>query len=361
MLERLWKRIIRREPYTLWDIPAFLLWLISFGYRFVFRLRRLTAGEPVRVSVPVLSVGNITVGGSGKTPMVSIMARDLLRDGIRVGVVSSGYGRTGADSFIAAGYQVQQMDVGVTSDEVMLLAHQVPEAVFSIDEIKTRAAQKLADSGEVDLIIVDDGFQHYQLARDIDLVTYDAGLKRRWLKPFPYGMLREGRGSLKRADVIVVTRAKFAMDLNAIKRDLRKLSPKARIYHAAFEARNIIGRERQLPVKYLDDKSVFLFAGVGNFRSLERQVSALSGDLDFALELSDHQTYDRLLLERIKEKADRYDSDLILTTQKDWVKLGDFDFDRESYYLDIAVDLDPGEEKLLAEITYKLNLRKRPD
>jgi len=337
MLERLWKRIIRREPYTLWDIPAFLLWLISFGYRFAFWLRRLTAEEPVRVSVPVLSVGNITVGGSGKTPMVSIMARDLLREGIRVGVVSSGYGRSNSDSFIAPGYRVQQMDVGVTSDEVMLLAHQVPEAVFSVDAIKTRAAQKLADSGDVDLIIVDDGFQHHQLARDIDLVTYDAGLKRRWLKPFPYGMLREGRGSLKRADVIVVTRAKFAM------------------------ARNIIGRERQLPVKYLDDKSVFLFAGVGNFRSLERQVSALSGDLDFALELSDHQTYDRLLLERIKEKADRYDSDLILTTQKDWVKLGDFDFDRESYYLDIAVDLDPGEEKLLAEITYKLNLRKRPD
>jgi tetraacyldisaccharide 4'-kinase len=243
------------------------------------------------------------------------------------------------------------MDVAVTGDEVMLLAHQVPQAVFAVDRVKAVAAQQLADSGNVDIILVDDGFQHFQLARDFDLVTYDAGLPRKWLKPFPYGMLREPKTAMRRADVIVITRSKFAMDLNAIKRDFRKINPDAKIYHASFEAKNIIGRDRKLPVKYLEDKSVFLFAGVGNFRSLERQVSALSADLDFALELSDHQIYGLGLLTEIRSKADRLDSDLILTTWKDWVKLADFDFGREFYYLDLSVDLDPGEEKLVAEIT----------
>jgi tetraacyldisaccharide 4'-kinase len=356
MFEKIWKKIIRREPYTLWDLPAFLLWLISLVYRVVLRLRRALAGAPVKVSVPVVSVGNITVGGSGKTPLVACLAKELIALGIRVGIVSSGYGRRDRSPFVALGYKVQEMDVTRTGDEVMLLAHRLPEANFSVNRRKVEAARLLADSGEVDVIIVDDGFQHLQLARDIDLVAFDAALGRRRLKPFPYGMLREPLTALARADIIIVTRARLAVDINAIKRKLRRASPNASLYHAAFHSENIIGRDRQLSVKYLDDKSVFLFAGVGNFRALERQVSALSADLDHALELSDHQRYDRPLLERIKRQADHYDSDLVLTTFKDWVKIGDFDFGREFYYLDLAIDLDPGEEKLLAEIVSRLGL-----
>ena len=359
MLEQLWKKIVRRKPYSLWDIPAFLLWILSFGYRLGFWLRRRMSGASVKVSVPLISIGNITVGGSGKTPMVAFLTEDLMDKRIRVGIVSSGYGRSGTESFVAPGYKVQQMDVGITGDEVMLLAHRLPDAVFSVNPIKAVAAQNLAESKQVDLIIVDDGFQHHRLVRDIDLVTYDAGLKKRWLKPFPYGLLRESKKALGRADMIVITRARFALDINAIKRDLRKLNRSAQIYHAAFVAHNLVGHDRQWPVKYLEDKSVYLFAGVGNFRSLKRQVSALAGDLDHALELSDHQVYDRVLLEKIKSDAARFDSDLILTTFKDWVKLGDFDFGREFYYLDLVVDLDPGEEKLVAEVMQRLNLKEK--
>jgi len=254
---------------------------------------------------------------------------------------------------------VQEMEVSQTSDEVMLLAHKLPEAQFSIHRRKVEAARRLADGGEVDIIIVDDGFQHFRLSRDIDLVAFDAALERRRLKPFPYGMLREPVTALKRADIVVVTRAKLTVDINAVKRELRRINPDATIYHAGFHSENIIGRDRQMSVKYLHDKSVFLFAGVGNFRALERQVSALCADLDHALELSDHQRYDQHLLERIKLQADRYDSDLVLTTLKDWVKIGNFDFGREFYYLDLAVDLDPGEEKLLAEVVSRLGLRKK--
>ena len=354
MFERLWKKIIRRKPYSPWDLPAFLLWLASFVYRALFALNRARCGEPVKVSVPVISVGNITVGGSGKTPLVSFIASDLIADGIRVGIVSSGYGRTVSGSFIEPGYKVQAMDVALTSDEVMLLAHSAPEAIFSVDANKTEAARALADSGQVDVIIVDDGFQHFTLA-------YDAGFKRRVLKPFPYGMLREPRTALNRADIICITRAKFAMDLNAIKRDLRKVNGSAEIYSAAFEARNLVSAERSHSIKYVEDKSVLLFAGVGNFRSLERQVSALSADLDYALELSDHQVYDAALLEHIEALADKHDSDMILTTFKDWVKIRNYDFGREFFYLDLVVDLDPGEEKLLAYLKEKLGLEGRTD
>ena len=204
MFEQLWKKIIRRKPYSLWDLPAFLLWLVSFVYRLGFILKKRIAGAPVRVRVPVLSVGNLTVGGSGKTPIVARLAQDLIAHGVRVGIVSSGYGRPDPVPILTPGYRVQEMEVASTGDEVMLLAQQLPNAVFSVDAHKWQAAQKLADSGDVDMIMVDDGFQHFNLARDLDLVTYDAGLTKRMLKPFPYGMLRESVRALDRADIIIL-------------------------------------------------------------------------------------------------------------------------------------------------------------
>jgi tetraacyldisaccharide 4'-kinase len=244
MLEQLWKKIIRRKPYSLWALPAFVLWLASFVYRLGFILKKLILGDPIRVGVPVLSVGNITVGGSGKTPIVARLAQDLLAQGVHVGIVSSGYGRPEPVPILAPGYRVQEMEVAHTGDEVMLLALQLPSAVFSVDASKWQAAQKLAATGDVDVIILDDGFQHFRLARDLDLVTYDAGLKKQLLQPFPYGMLRESTRALERADIIIVTRAKLASDISAIKRELRALSPKASLYHAGFRAVDIVGHAR---------------------------------------------------------------------------------------------------------------------
>lgn len=346
---------------SFWRVPAFFLWLVSFVYRLLFYLKKMTSGKPVKVAAPVLSVGNIVVGGSGKTPIVHFIARDLLRNGFRVGIVSSGYGRRDRSPFIEPGYKVQKMNVRRTGDEVMLLAMDLSEAVFSVDASKTEAARKLAETGLVDIIIVDDGFQHVKLHRDINLVTYDAGVRKRLLKWFPYGILREPVTSLRKADIVVVTRSKFAKDLNLLLKRLKKIHPRGEFYNARFTATDLVGKDQTLSVKYLEDKSVFLFAGVGNFRALRKQVFTLSGDLDRALEFSDHQVYDRTILEEIKNMADECDSDVLLTTSKDWVKLGDFDFGREIYYLNLTVDLDPGEEKLIKYIVDKLELKRRED
>ncbi len=359
MLEQLWKKILRRRQFSLLGIPAFFLWVASIFYRLGFSLNRKLSKVRVRIDLPVICVGNITVGGTGKTPMVAQLVRSLLDEGYRVGVVSSGYGRVSRESVIGPGYKIQNMSVDLTGDEVKHLAHLLPDAVFSVAPVKAEAAKNVAASGKVDIVIVDDGFQHFALARDLDIVTYDAGIKKRYLKPFPYGLLREPLTALKRADIIVITRAKFARDLASLKDRLKAFGSSAQHYHAQFNATELVGYRQTLPIKYLEDKSVFLFAGVGNFQSLKRQVGALCADLDYAMELSDHQAYDTALLERLKGMADDYDPDLILTTGKDWVKLGDFDFDREIYYLNQTVDLDPGEEKLIAYIQEKLNLQKQ--
>jgi tetraacyldisaccharide 4'-kinase len=361
MLERTWKRILRRKGLSLWGIPALGLWVVSLFYRLGVRLSQSVAEVRVRVRVPVLSVGNITVGGTGKTPLVALVASRLIRDEFRVGVVSSGWGRGDDTPFVEAGYRVLKLPVSRTGDEVMLLAELLPEAWFAVHRVKAEGARALAETGEVDVIIVDDGYQHRELHRDLDLVTYDGAVTRKFLHMFPYGLLREPMQSLKRADVIVITRANFAPDLSAVRRRLGRINPQAALFHAQFGCGDLVGRDRRLPLKYIEDKSVFLFAGVGNFKPLRRQVQALAGDLDYALELSDHQEYDEGLLGLIKRRVDECDSDVIVTTGKDWVKLGGFDFGRETYYLAQTVDVDPGEEKLMAHIIEHLRLQKRKD
>lgn len=358
-MERIWKKIIRRKRFSLWAIPALFLWLFSWLYRLGQTIRDKSVKVEVKCSVPVISIGNITVGGTGKTPLTAMLADLLLKEGFKVGIVSRGYKRQSEDSFIEEGYKVQQMATEITGDEVKHLAELLPEAIFSVHAEKAIAAKNLDDQNLVDIIIVDDGFQHRKLHRDLDIVAYDAAIKKRHLKMFPFGLLRESHRALKRADIIILTRIKFAYDLFTLQNKIKKMAPKAMHYNARFDATRIISHEQIWPVKYLEDKSVFLFAGIGNFKMLKKQVFALCTDLDYAMELSDHQEYNETLLNEIREKARQYDSDLILTTGKDWVKLENFDFGREIYYLDQNIDLDPGEEKLLNYIIDKFNLKRQ--
>lgn len=359
MFEKIWKKILRRPRLSLLAVPAFLLWLVSFPYRMVVCLVRRSKSSRFKLDLPLISIGNISVGGTGKTPMVATLTQSLLTEGFRVGIVSSGYGREREVPLLLPGHQLLDRPVTEVGDELFDLAGRLPEAYFSIDRQKNVAARSLAQSGAVDVIIVDDGFQHFALARDIDIVTYDAALEPRVLKRFPYGVLREPLGAMRRADIIIITRVKFATDIGKLSQRLSAINPDASVYHAGFEIREIVGKDARQPVKYLEDKSVFLFAGVGNFRTLKQQVVALAGDVDYALELSDHQRYTRELLRRIRLLADKQGSDLILTTSKDWVKLGGFDFGREIYYLDLVTDLNPGEERLVAEVIGRLDLRKQ--
>ncbi len=358
MLERIWKKILRREKLSLWVLPAFFLWLASLLYRVGRGVHLIAAGKPVTASVPVISIGNITVGGSGKTTMVAMVARLLQEEGVRVGIVSSGYGREEEAPIVAPGYKIQNMDSRRTGDEIHYLAKLLPQVMFSVDRSKSEAAVRLGAAGEVDVIVVDDGMQHRRLHRDLEIVTFDASIPNRLLKLLPYGILREPISALERADIILITRANMVDDEGVAPGRLKRQFPNSVIYRARFLSHELIGKERNRPVKYLEDKSVFLFAGIGNFKAMARQVRTLCADLDYTMELADHQQYDHELLKRIKNAADETDPDVILTTGKDWVKLGDFDFGREIYYLSQSIDLDPGEEKLVRYLMKKLNLKR---
>lgn len=358
MFEKLWKKIIRRKRFSFLSLLAFILWVASLLYRVLIKFNRMTQKIEVKTKTPLISIGNITVGGTGKTPIVAFLAQFLLKENYRVGIVSSGYGRKSSEGYILPGYKIAQLDSSQVGDEVKHLAEILPNAIFSIHHIKAEAAVLLDESNTVDIIIVDDGFQHRKLHRDINIVTIDTSIKEKELKLFPYGLLREPETKLSEADMMIFTRIELAYELPILIQKVSNYNHNAKQYFARFSATEIIGKEQSFPIKYLEDKSVLLFAGIGNFNALKKQVFRLCTDIDFALEFSDHQEYTKELLESIKQMAEKYDSDLILTTGKDAVKIDNFDFGRDFYYLNQTIDLDPGEEKLIEYIQSELKMSK---
>lgn len=359
MLEILWKKFLRRRRITLWSLAVFPLWICSLFYRLGFNIQKLLSRSRVKLEVPVVSIGNISVGGTGKTTLVGFLADALFKEGLRVGLVSSGYGRVSEETIIEKGYKLVSRSVEETGDEMLFLASMLPDTLFAIGRSKAETARALSQKADVDIVLIDDGFQHFALDRDIDIVTYDAAVDVQVLKPFPYGVLRESQKSLKRADIIIITRSDFARNITRLKNRLSQYNKDAAMYHARFVAGELIGHDTRRQIKYLEDKSVFLFAGIGNFDSFRRQVHALVADIDGVCELSDHQVYDERLCRKLAATAERYGSDLILTTGKDFVKLAGFDFGREIYYLSQTIDLDPGEEKLVGYLKRKAEAGKQ--
>ncbi|MEW6052046.1 MAG: tetraacyldisaccharide 4'-kinase [Candidatus Zixiibacteriota bacterium] len=354
MLERIWKKVLRCEGFTPWTLLRPLLWAVSLAYYLLHLARRSLSHVTVKVSVPVLSVGNISVGGTGKTPLVAFIARQLSERGWRVGIAASGYGRRGKQTVCGYGKQLVGLSADEIGDEVKLLAQMLPEVVIAVDRSKAEASKHLAASGKVDLIIVDDGFQHARLARDLDVVVIDASVPLRLYHLFPLGIQREPLSGLKRADVIVLSRASLGADLPELTARLKRVNSTAPRYRAEFGLSELVGNWRRFPVSYMRDKSVMLFAGVGNFPALRKEVEKHSARVVHGLELGDHQRYDQTLLQKIRRLAEQQRPDFLLTTAKDWTKVSSFDFGREIYYVAQTVKLEPEAEQFIAFIATQL-------
>jgi tetraacyldisaccharide 4'-kinase len=357
MAERFWKQYLTRSSHSFWWLLTPVMGMISGLYFLGSRIHRAFHGSPRRVGIPVVSIGNVSVGGSGKTPTVIFLAECLSARGVRVGIVSSGYGRSGSKPASGFGSELDMMSADEIGDEVKLLAHHFPQLRFSVAVSKTHAAEQISQSGSVDLILVDDGFQHHGLFRDLDIVLWDATVPVQSIHLLPHGVLREPVSSLKRAGVVILTRVDQCGAIEAVRSFVKSAAPHAHIFEARFIHTELIGRSTRYPMTFLNQRRVMLFAGIGNFGAFRRQVEAEGAIMASALEFDDHQHYDRTTLERIANLAAGDRVDLIVTTGKDFVKLGDFDFGRECCYLGLTVDMSPSGDKLVEIILQQSNMK----
>ena len=275
-----------------------------------------------RLGAAVVSVGNLTAGGTGKTPMVAWLARELDRRGRRVGVLSRGYGAPRAGSGNSAAF----------NEEGELLARLLPGVPHVQDPDRVRGGQELVRRG-CDCVLLDDGFQHRRLARDLDLVLVDA--TRPWglaavdgappvRAVLPRGLLREPPSGLARADAIVLTRADQAGEeaLARLEEELSALAPGKPLARAAHRPSLVArhdprgARVEALHPAALAGRPVALVSAVGNPEAFERTARDLGADVRAVHRFPDHHRFTR---EEVAPLA--RDGALLLATAKDAVKL----------------------------------------
>jgi len=297
-------------------IPTFCrvgLRLIEWPYTaIVSHLNRRYDARPglvQSVDVPVVSVGNLTLGGTGKTPMVHWIAERFLQQNTRVAVISRGYGAKPGDK----------------NDEAMELEQQLPNVIHLQDPDRVRAAHFAVDECQAELLVLDDAFQHRKIARDIDVVMLDALEPFGFGHVFPRGTLREPIYGLRRADVVVLSRADMLdrAQRDDIRKHAARYSPEAIWVEVTHSPKSLVkfGGDDQ-PVESLVGRPVAAFCGIGNPAGFRHTLETCEYDVVAFREFADHHLYDKSDLDSLSSWVDRLDVEGILCTRKDLVKLG---------------------------------------
>jgi tetraacyldisaccharide 4'-kinase len=315
------------------------LLLAEFPYWLAVRLRnRRYDRDSTRIqhaSVPVVSVGNLTVGGTGKTPLVAWLARWFRQQDIRVTLISRGYGA----------------QAGAVNDEALELEQQLPDVPHLQNPNRVAAARVAVEELDAQLILLDDAFQHRRLARDLDVVLLDA------LEPFgfghvlPRGTLREPLQGLRRAQVVALSRADM-IDLEqrqAIWRRVRDLAPEVVCLELSHRPQKLIsagGQEK--PVEDLGGLPVAAFCGIGNPTGFQRTLDSCGCQPVAFRSLPDHFPYARADVESLHDWVASMDrAEAVVCTQKDLVKLRlDELGDRPLWALVVAIEILQGAERL---------------
>ncbi|HJZ57729.1 MAG TPA: tetraacyldisaccharide 4'-kinase [Gemmataceae bacterium] len=275
-----------------------------------WRNRRYDRGKSVRrAAVPVLSVGNLTLGGTGKTPCVEYAARFYRDLGIQVAILSRGYGS----------------DRG-RNDEAMVLEENLPDVPHLQGPDRVTLADTAVEELESELLILDDGFQHRRLHRDLDIVLIDATCPPHRDYLFPRGTLREPASSLRRAGVIVLTRCDQVEPaaLDATRRWLTDRFPGKPVVATEHRPTDLIGgtEPESVEIETLRSRPVAGFCGIGNPAAFRRTLEGLGATVVEFRSFPDHHPYTHEDVDDLRAWTDRLPADAVVaTTQKDWVKL----------------------------------------
>ena len=287
------------------------------------RARRYATGRAVshRFELPVVSVGNLTMGGTGKTPMVELLSRRFLRDGRRPAILSRGYGRSSRGVVVVSRGEGRVVGAAEGGDEPVALARRLPGVIVVVARRRIDAARAAQNLG-ADLLILDDGYQHLALQRDVNLLLLDAG------DPFgggrfpPGGLLREPLSALSRADAFVFTRAAPGLPSAAALRTVAQWNPAARVFTARLAPEGLVDETGSaLEPSSAAAKGLVSVCGIARPDSFSAALEAVGVAARERIVFGDHHRYRDRDLARIRRAARGAQSGLVVTTEKDAVKL----------------------------------------
>ena len=313
-------------------LRAGLSWA-SIPYAAAMRMRRWAYRRGLlprrRAGAPVICVGNLTTGGTGKTPMVAWVVEHLKGLGRHPAILTRGYKA-------AAGL----------SDEAELL-RQLTGAAVVIDPDRAAAAARAVADG-ADVLVMDDGFQHLRLRRDLDVVLIDAINPFGFGRCLPRGLMREPPSALADAHAVVITHSDSveAEHLAELRGELARLAPAAAFCAAVHRPTKVIdGSGVEAAPDALAGRKVFAFCGIACPESFVATLDRLGAAVAGVLELADHAVYTPQILQSIAAEAERADATAV-TTQKDYVKLARLDLPLPIWQLAVTMEIADGEADL---------------
>lgn len=307
----------------------------------------------------IISIGNITTGGTGKTPMTQWLSTLLKNSGYQPAILTRGYGgtiyKTGA--MLSDGKEIYLSEVE-SGDEPYLLAVNLPGVPVAVGRERYNNGVMLSEKFDVDFFILDDGFQHYALQRELDIVLIDA------TRPFgnghiiPLGNLREEPDALSRSGVIVITKSNLISeeDLSALREKLKSYAGHNRIYSSMHTPKALV----KAPADYgpgerpdwrierlamLKNQKVWALSGIGNHRAFEETLKKLGVSEVKGISFRDHHRYSESDIDSILKRVSP--NDFLITTEKDWIRLRYFreklQVLKKFYFMPIELTFAPGE------------------
>ncbi len=301
----------RRDPLAAVLRAALRLASVPYSVAVAARNRRYESGkaEVHRCGARVISVGNLTTGGTGKTPIVCFLASWFRQHGIRVAIVSRGYGRGDADA----------------NDEAMELHARLPDVPHVQDPDRVEAARIAVEELESQLILMDDGFQHRRLHRDLNIVVIDATCPFGFGYVLPRGLLREPVRNLRRADIVILSRCDAVDDaaLSGIESTVRRYADSIPIIHSIHAPSGLLEfPDRSFSIDTLRSQRVAVVSAIGNPDAFESTVRDCGAEVIASQRLPDHDEYSPNTVLSLRTWAESLDQvDRVVCTHKDLVKL----------------------------------------
>jgi tetraacyldisaccharide 4'-kinase len=300
-----------------------LLLPFSFIYGFILVLRNwffdIGIFKTTSVGVPILSIGNLSAGGTGKTPIVEMFV-EIISTKKEVAVVSRGYGRTSKGTIVVSDGTGNPAPVEISGDEPSQLARKYPRLLVLVDEKRVRGAQKAVELG-AEIILLDDGFQHRYLHRDLNIVvlTMVEILKGDWL--LPAGNRREMMSSLKRSDLIIVSRCNEPMDCRQAAQVLKPLKKPILGVKTKLKSLTRISTDELVGAESFSRRKGIAVSGIGNPESFEQVLARAHINIGEHLVFEDHHWFSEGDVQRMIEVKKQVQADFLVTTEKDAARL----------------------------------------
>lgn len=343
-------------------------------YRCVIQLRLFLYAKGIfrhyTLGCQVISVGNLTVGGTGKTPVVEVFARELQREGRRVAILSRGYKKQKAPLVqrildvvlfreqrrpprVVSDGDRPLLDSAMSGDEPYMLASNLDGVVVLVDSDRVKSGRYAVTKFGCDTLVLDDGFQHLRLKHRVEIVLVDR------TDPFgnehvlPRGILREPAKNISRAHFMFITKSD-GTDTGPLRNRLRQYNPKAEIIecrHCARHLQNVITSERR-ELEFLDGANVVCVSGIAVPAGFEREVEKRGATILDRNRFADHHRYSRQEIVDIINRGKRLGADAVITTEKDAVRFPRLDGDPlPIYFLRVEIEILTGEEDFRACIS----------